>query len=710
MSIFNHFPNIKLTSDQTNALQKLQCFLESDDSIFMLKGYAGSGKTTLIQGLVKYLTAENRTFQIMAPTGRASKVLRQKTGEGTTIHRGIYKLKGVDFHQNQTNDVTNEEYKLVFPVLQLENTQNHILIIDEASMISSRRSEHPLLQFGTDILLQDLLTYAQCLTLKTKIIFVGDPAQLPPVGDNKSWAFEPSLFTSKGLSVCKAELQEVVRQTDNNILKNATLIRSKIEEEKPNKLSLYFDSQSFVNLNREEVTTQYTNLFPTPQLKNGVIISYSNMQCYHYNNAIREVYFPKQKEVQSGDVIQIINNNYNTYPTEIFNGDFAHILEVSGEKETISAPVWIEENGEKKKETVSLDFRKVILKLDHYDAPFECLIVDSLLNSHHRELTLAEHKALYINFIMRFDEIQKEREKQGLKKQKRYSQEFKDMLLEDRFMNAIRCKYGYAITCHKAQGGEWDKVIVDYTGRVSLAEEPLRWAYTATTRAVSTCFAVNAPNFNEFSKFKIGAIQSFTKIPKEAYQFDNVPLSPFHSENQHRCKSKLYWDIVEKLEETNYKIKAILSRDYLERYTLTNGEKEYQIEGNHNGAGVFTNGFHFVSTIENDIARTEIEQIFNSQKMNDFVLNYTPSNNLLKELYSVVQDACSELEITLTNVVEYRNQYYVMYFFRTDTICSYIQFYFNGKEQFTRALPRTFENVEDKKLEELISKIEDYVV
>ncbi len=700
MSIFNHFPNINLTSDQTNALQKLQRFLESDNYIFMLKGYAGSGKTTLLQGLVEYLKTKHRTFQVMAPTGRASKILRQKTGYGSTIHKSIYKLKDVDFRKKKKKD-DDEDYKLIFPVLKLEDKQNHILIVDEASMISSRKSEHPLFQFGTDILLQDLLTYAQCKTLKTKIIFVGDPAQLPPVGDNKSWAFEPSLFTSKELSVCEAELKQVVRQTDNNILKNATLIRSKIEEEKPNKLSLNFDNQSFINLNIEGVTSQYTDLFPIPQLKNGVVISFSNTQCYHYNNAIREVYFPKRKEVQSGDVVQIISNNYKK-DVEIYNGDFAHILEVSPYTERISAPVWVERGFEKQQKIISLDFRKVTLKLDHYDTPFECLIIDSLLNSHHRELTLEEHKALYINFIMRF-----QKKHPNCKK---YSQEFKNMLLNDEYMNAIRCKYGYAITCHKAQGGEWDKIIVDYTGRVSLAEEPLRWSYTATTRAVTTCYAVNPPSFNEFSKFEIGEIHSFTKIPKEAYNFDNVPLSPFHKKNQHRCKSKLYWDILEKLEDTDFKIKEILSRDYLERYTLTDGQKEYEIEGTHNGAGVFTQGFHFTSTIENDKVKSDIDHIFNSHKMSDFMLNYTPSNNLLKELYSVVQDACSELEITITNVVEHSNQYYVMYFFRTDTICSYIQFYFNSKEQFTQALPRAFGNVEDKKLEQLILKIEDYVV
>ncbi len=711
MSIFNYFLDIQLTNDQQKALEKLQHFLESDDNIFMLKGYAGTGKTTLIKGILRFLDAQNSQYQVMAPTGRAAKILRNKVGCGETIHSTIYELENVNFSydkekKKQKEDNGDESYKFIFPIKNIGTTEGNVLIIDEASMISSRQNKHPLFQFGTEILLQDILTYANCKNIKTKIIFVGDPAQLPPVGDNKSWAFEPRLFISKGLSVCEVELTQVVRQSDNNILKNATLIRSKIEEENPNELVLSFDKQSFIKTSVEDITTLYTENNPIPQLDNDVIISFSNMQCYHYNNAIREVYFPNQKTIQSGDIIQIISNNYKSYPTDVFNGDFAHVLSVNNNAETISAPVSI--HGKRK--TITLQFREVEIKLDHFNEPFKCLIIDSLLNSTNRDLTIYEYNALYISFIMRFDKEQKRRAEQGLPVYKRYDKEFKDLLLADKYMNAIRCKYGYAITCHKAQGGEWNNTIVDYSGRVSLKEDPLRWCYTATTRAINACYAVNPPHFNSFSKFEINNIATITKIPKEAYNFKNVHLSPFHNENQHRCKSKLYWDIVENMAETNLKVKALLSRDYLERYTISDGENDYVIEGHHNGAGVFTKGFNIVTEIKDEQLKSKITNIFKERTNSNLSINYNPTGKLLANLYSIIQSICSDLDIDITNIVEYTDKYFVIYFFRTDNICSYIQFYFNGKEQLTKALPRTFSDNQDHKLEQLITKIKDYVI
>ncbi len=709
MNIINYFPNLTLTSDQQNAIQKLQHFLESDDDIFILKGYAGTGKTTLLKGLTNFLNTRKQQYQIMAPTGRAAKILREKTGVGSTIHSAIYNLEDVDFSyskkkKQQKDNRSKESYKLIFPIREDNLKEGNVLIIDEASMISNMGNKQHLFKFGTDILLQDILTYANFSNLKTKIIFVGDPAQLPPVGDNKSWAFEPKLFENKGLSVCEVELKQVTRQSNNNILENSILIRSQIEEEHPNKLVLNYDQTSFIKLKIEDIVSQYTNDNPIPELENGVIISFSNMQCYHYNKAVRDVYFPNKKDIQTDDIIQIISNQ-QLKKTKIYNGDFAKILDVSDSVETISVSVSLE-NG--KTEKVFLRFRNVIMKLDHFHEPIECFIVDSLLNSTNRDLTLEEHKALYINFIMRFDAEQKRRKKDGLPIYKRHSQEFKDMLLTDKYMNAVRCKYGYAITCHKAQGGEWNNVIVDYTGRVGLSKDALRWAYTATTRAIKTCYTVNPPHFNLFTKFEVRDVLGFSKIPKEAYSFEGVPLSPFHTENQHPCKSKLYWDVLENLEDTDFKITDVLSRDYLERYTLSDGETAYVIEGHHNGAGIFTKGFTFVTPIEDEVLKAKMYHIFDNSR--SISIHYTPTTDLFNELYSVIQNACNELGISITNVVERPHQYFVNYFFKSDTVCSFIQFYFNSKGQLTKAQPRTYEHKEDNKLQQLITKIKEHVI
>jgi hypothetical protein len=147
-------------------------------------------------------------------------------------------------------------------------------------------------------------------------------------------------------------------------------------------------------------------------------------------------------------------------------------------------------NGEKVKKVVTLDFREITVELQNNNTQVKCLIIDSLLHSIHRDLSVIEIKALYINFVMRFREVQNKRKQEGLSFFKVGSLEFREALKTDPFYNALRVKFGYAITCHKAQGGEWDKVFVDYTGRVSLKKDPMRWCYTATTRGIKTVYAI----------------------------------------------------------------------------------------------------------------------------------------------------------------------------------------------------------------------------
>ena len=708
MSIFNHFQNISLTSDQQIAVELINTFLESEYNVFMLKGYAGTGKTTLIKGLVSYLEEQKKIFQVMAPTGRAAKILRQKTKYGLTIHKSIYKFDDVDFSKDSSGKLENESYKIIYPLNNLM-IENSVLIIDEASMITSRLSEHPIFIFGTDILLNDLLTYAKPHNLKTKIIFVGDPAQLPPVGDNKSMAFESSYFDSLGLSVAETELREVKRQGDNLILKNASLLRDKIQEENPRELFFSYDDSSFVRLNVEDMINRYVDENPIPEMHSGVIISFSNAQCLHNNVAVRKRYFPYNGNITSGDVIQIISNNYSTYPVEVFNGDFAKILKVSENTISQTAPVFVEENGKRIRKEITLVFRKVELIVDHFDEPFECMIIDSLLNSTNRDLTIDEMKALYINFIIRFDEEQKSRIANGLPVIKRYSEEFKTMMILDPFMNAMRCKYGYAITCHKAQGGEWEKVFVDYSGRVSLHKDPLRWCYTATTRGIETCFAINAPHFNRFSKSKISDIAQIGVIPKTAFRFDNVPVSPYHRENQHLCKSKKYWEVVEALEETNFEIKNIFSQDYLERYSISNGDETIVVDGHHNGAGVFEKGFNVTSGCD-DETKNKLEDVFNRPMKFNYNLNYNPSLTILEELYSIMQHICDELEVPITNVEEFVLHKYANYYLQTDSVSSYIQFYFNKDQHLTVAMPKTYKCSEDKKLALILTKLLENVI
>lgn len=708
MKIFDHFRHINLTNDQRNALEMLHAFLESDERVFILQGYAGSGKTTLLMGFVEYLESLKKNYQLMAPTGRAAKVIRDKTKkEATTIHRGIYNFERLDAIEAENELVEEQSYHYVFPINQISDDKS-ILIIDEASMISNKESKHELFTFGTGFLLNDLLTYAKVSTSNNKLIFVGDPAQLQPVGDNKSLALDPDYFSNVlNLRTKIVELTKVVRQNDNLILKNAEKIRNLIFSEKRKELKFDYDASSFVQSNPNVFYEHFVDTFPSPKVGDGIIIAYSNGQCFHNNIAIREKLFPNQKDLVVGDIILINNNNYHTYGTELFNGDLAQVVEVNPDTISQSAPVMVDKNGKKERIVISLMFKWVKIRLPHFSEDISCLIHYDLLNSVNRDLSIDEMKAVYINFLIRFNEKQKERKEKGLHSYKIGSEEFKNALKSDPFFNALKIKYGYSITCHKSQGGEWEKVFVDYSGRVSLKTEPLKWCYTATTRARESVICLNAPNFGAFSSLNFNPIGQIGNFPKNAFSFIGVNDSPFHNSNAHKCKSLKYWEIYEKLENTNFKIENVFSpiNGYLERYFISNDKNEIiQLDGQHNGAGYFTQAFKVTSDNDNPAA-IELDAIFNAPYERQYLIDWNPSDFFLKELHSYVLQACDESKSTLTNVVKTGN-YDLTYYFITDSVCSYIQFYFNGKNQFTSAMPKKIGPEEDEKLKLIISNLE----
>jgi tRNA A37 threonylcarbamoyladenosine biosynthesis protein TsaE len=711
MKIFDHFQHINLTNDQRYALEKLHAFLVSDERVFILQGYAGSGKTTLLKCFVEYLQSLKKQYQLMAPTGRAAKVIREKTNkEATTIHRGIYNFERLETIEAENEILEEQSYHYVFPINEISGDQN-IIIIDEASMVSSKESKHELFTFGTGYLLNDLLTYAKISTSNNKLIFVGDPAQLPPVGDNKSLALDPDYFNRDlNLRTITAKLSEVVRQSDNLILKNAEKIRNLIFSETRNELKFSFDSESFVQSNPNDFFEQFVTSFPVPKVGEGIIIAYSNGQCYQNNIAIREKLFPNQKDLLPGDIILINNNNYHTYGTELFNGDLAQVVDVNSETITQSAPVVIAKNGKKERVVISLRFKWIKIRVPHFSEDISCLIHYDLLNSVNRDLSIDEMKAVYINFLIRFNEEQNKRKDRGLQVYKIGSEEFKNSLKADPFFNALKIKYGYSITCHKSQGGEWEKVFIDYSGRVSLKTEPLKWCYTATTRARNSVICLNAPNFGAFSHLNFSSIGQIGNFPKNAISFLGVKDSPFHHSNAHKCKSLKYWEISEKLENTNFKIEKVFSplNGFLERYFIRNDKNEIiQLDGQHNGAGYFTQVFKVPKNGDNPAA-SELETIFNALHERQYLIDWNPLETFLKELHSSVLQACDESNSTLTNVVKTGN-FDVTYYFITDSVCSYIQFYFNGKNQFTSALPKKIGSEEDGKLKLIISKLESYV-
>ena len=706
MKIFDHFQNITLTKDQHNALEMLSIFLESDDRIFILQGYAGSGKTTLLKGVIEHLKSDSKRFEVMAPTGRAAKILRDKTGYGQTIHRTIYNFEDLQTTQDKDNK-DDHSFHFIFPIRE-SSSDDRVLIIDEASMISSKEAKNEHFTFGTDILLNDLITYSGVPKSTNKIIFVGDPAQLPPVGENHSKVFIPEYWMSLGIKTQNSTLEEVMRQKRNTILQNSNKLRSLIGNETRRELSLDYDDNCFVKTKSEEISSMYAEKFPIPEIGQGVIISFSNSQCLEYNRSVRKKIFPGIETVNSGDLLIINQNNYHTYGAELMNGDMAKVMEVDHNiipRKNI--PVYETINGTRVKKQITLKFRKIIIRVEQNAQEINCFIIDSLLNAPSRDLTILEMKALYIDFVMRFQENQNNKKEKRLPYYKVGSKEFKQELKSDPYFNALRVKYGYAITCHKSQGGEWQTTFVDYYGRTSLKDDPLRWSYTATTRAVERCYAANAPHVSVFSQFNIGEVKQLTNIPANALALEHIPVSPYHTESQHKAKSLKFWENSEKLENSQFHIVSVISHGgYQERYTISFREEQDQFDTYHNGAGIFQ---EFQAT--NHLPwHNNVLELLNIPYHITYNINYVPSLSVLEKLFGLMQSLCADEEITITNIAENADNYQVIYFLKTDAKCALIQFYFNGNEQLTRAFPKSTDSIEDSKLNQLISKLQAYVI
>jgi hypothetical protein len=309
---------------------------------------------------------------------------------------------------------------------------------------------------------------------------------------------------------------------------------------------------------------------------------------------------------------------------------------------------------------------------------------------------------------MRFNAEQKNRKERDLQSFKVGSDEFKEALKNDPYFNALRVKFGYAITCHKSQGGEWKNVFVDYFGQVSLNTNPLRWCYTATTRAIDTLFAINAPNFGYFTKLKFSTIGKIGTLPNESLDLSKIIISPFHNSNSHKVKSLKYWEVLEKIENTDFEIQLVESRDYLERYTLKHNEIVFKIDASHKGSGHFVDQFKVSNDNIDKSLKEEIENIFNANIASNLKPNYSPSKPFLEELFTNIQSACLDLKITITNIIEHKN--FINYYLITDSICSYIQFYFNDKDQLTTAMVKTYDCDEDNKLKLLTDKLLSHVI
>ena len=450
--------SFEATVSQKKVVEKLSEYLTSPDyySIFVLNGYAGTGKTTLISALVDVLDQMNIKSVLLAPTGRAAKVLSRYSGKPTlTIHKRIYRQR------------TNASYESKFS-LDLNKEHDAVFIVDEASMLSDRAGEGQV--FGSGSLLEDLVAYVRSGT-RCRLILVGDNAQLPPVGADFSPALDVEEMSRYG-DIVYASMDDVVRQSaESGILFNATMVRCMLENgiyETPRFDLNYPDIEA---IQGNELIEKLDECYCRYGRDETIVITRSNKRANRYNEGIRHYNLSAEEAIESGDMLMVVKNNY--YYTErieacpvnfIANGDIARLKRIR-----------------RFEELYGFHFADAVLQFgDYNDLELECKILLDTITSESPSLTSQESQTLFFEVEKDYLDIKS--------KIKRFKE-----IRENPHFNAMQVKFSYAVTCHKAQGGQWSAVFVDRClfGDEPMTKDMLRWLYTALTRATEKLYLVN---------------------------------------------------------------------------------------------------------------------------------------------------------------------------------------------------------------------------
>jgi hypothetical protein len=490
LTLASFFGTFQLTHSQAQAVAELQGFLDDPRArCFVLRGYAGTGKTFLIGGLVRYLEARRHHTVMMAPTGRAAYVLRDRHRVAAgTIHRTIYSMEKLREHR-ETEDGGDITYKFYFETKNNDCEHDTVFIVDEASMISDVRSDAEFLRFGSGRLLHDLLEFINfdANDFTKKLILVGDGAQLPPVHMNTSPALDRNYLASHWrLASSESELVDVVRQLESSlVLRNATAMREMLQADRFPSFDFKSDQSTVVEVDPAEFVRRFAETYDRSALQTrSIIVAFTNADVATYNTAVRQFLLPGKSGITKGDRIIVVRNNYK-HERPLLNGQMGLVVEAGEEVESRAVPVnvGVGEDGKRINETVVLRFRQVTLKFegdDHEEYELHCKIIEDCLENRGAELPSTYSKALWVDFRRRNPHLRPD------------DAVFANALKADPYFTAVQLRFGYAVTCHKAQGGEWDAVFIDFAGMNKLGRSELRWSYTALTRASRAVVATNA--------------------------------------------------------------------------------------------------------------------------------------------------------------------------------------------------------------------------
>ncbi|WP_206604664.1 ATP-dependent DNA helicase [Kineobactrum sediminis] len=701
------FAEYDLTLGQAELVGRLDKFLTStDENVFLLKGYAGTGKTFITKGLTQYFRAIRRNYILAAPTGKAAKVIAYKTGsEAHTIHKTIYSFKDIAEYRDDDLD-GSETYKFYAKLAVNEQSVDTIYIVDESSMVSDIYNEAEFFRFGSGHLLRDFLKFVNLdhNDHRKKVIFIGDDAQLPPVGMNFSPALSSKYLSSEyGLNSTGYELREVVRQkAGSGIMSNAQMLRDSLEKSVFNQLDIDIDSADVYHVEYEHLLSEYLRTCGGKINAESIVIAHSNADVAAYNRRIREHFFPKMIDVAPGDKVMSVSNS-GRYGLFISNGDFGLIRQVLGgrEERQISLKRKSKETGEIENTQITLCFRDVEIGFKDLDGRphwFEAKIVENLLYSDDPNLSSDENKALYLDFCIR---------NQGLK---RKSLEFKEKLQCDPYFNALRLKFGYAITCHKAQGSEWNNVFVKCkTHQAQLSAEYFRWLYTAMTRAAKCLYVLDPPHIKIGGNIRSTASpgdlgsNSVTKktIPEPASTSSNSKADSHedHCDGDVMIEAGLrsgnkFLDAIlglvqSKICNSNIVISEIQHQQFQESYIFSKGAEVARINISYNGKRKITfvklpqpsdlggHLFDVLSPLQGVIPTLDDDQMASREIIF--------AEDFLNAFHQRVLGAMESIGVEVSGVEE--QQYCQRYKFRDETGLAVVDIYYNGKKQFAHCNP-----------------------
>ncbi len=466
------------TGNQSEAISVFCRFMtdRDDRTVMILRGSAGTGKTLLASAIVKTMMKLRQRMVLLAPTGRAAKVLALNAGHPAfTIHRRIYRQKSFDGERADFN-------------LNYNKSQDTLYIIDEASMVSNYGMSETA-SFGTGRLLDDMITFVYG-GRNCRMMLIGDKAQLPPVGDDESPALMPEVLESYGLKAYCCDLNEVVRQSeDSGILYNATVIRSMITHDDITHLPK-IRLKGFADIRvvpGGELIEQLESSYSEVGKDETMVVTRSNKRANIYNRGIRNMILGCEEELSSGDMLMVVKNNYFWIEEEkpqrqgngssddyaaagmafIANGDRARVRRVRNARELYG-----------------FRFADVTMQFPDYDNyELQATVVLDSLATDAPALTREQNERLFNAVMEDYADIPRKAERMK-------------RIRQDAYFNAVQVKYAYAVTCHKAQGGQWAHIYLDqgYMTDDMLSPDYIHWLYTAFTRATERLFLVNWPD------------------------------------------------------------------------------------------------------------------------------------------------------------------------------------------------------------------------